>query len=311
MIAKLFARVLIFLVMYLFICAVIYTISYFSLSKKIFINLPGFKSIQKNLYWNIQFGFVDVWQNKSNCITYDKDLIYVPKIGSCKYKNAEFDTILNFTEKGRSMPNSIKNKKKTILVTGDSHAMGWGVNDNETFSYFLQSSLETQVYNLAVSSYGTTREVMRINKSGLLEGSDILIVQYHENDIHENINFHNIDKKKIEEKFSMMSESKNANLTELLKFILRTYKSSLRLIFTDITGLFVKTKDELNFDQHYPILLKELKNIRNFDDKKIIVFFSNGPEARFFNFPEGFDENNKNIYFANIKLSKEDHFFFR
>ena len=107
----------------------------------------------------------------------------------------------------------------------------------------------------------------------------------------------------------MMSESKNANLTELLKFILRTYKSSLRLIFTDITGLFVKTKDELNFDQHYPILLKELKNIRNFDDKKIIVFFSNGPEARFFNFPEGFDENNKNIYFANIKLSKEDHFF--
>ena len=47
MIAKLFARVLIFLVMYLFICAVIYTISYFSLSKKIFINLPGFKSIQK------------------------------------------------------------------------------------------------------------------------------------------------------------------------------------------------------------------------------------------------------------------------
>ena len=309
MIGKLFGKLFVFLAFYLLICAFIYTLSYFALSKKEFINLPGFKAIQKNLYWNIRFGFVDVWQNKSDCISYDEDLIYVPKIGSCKYKNAEFDTILNFTENGRSMPNNIKNKKKAILVTGDSHAMGWGVNDNETFSYFLQSSLGIQVYNLAVSSYGTTREVMRLNKSGLLENSDILIVQYHENDIHENMNFNNIDKKKIDEKFSEISKSKSVNINELIKFILRTYKSSLRLVFTDITGLFVKTKKEINFDQHYPILLEELKNIKNFEDKKIIIFFSNGPESRFFNFPEGFDKDYKNIYFVNIKLSKEDHFF--
>ena len=28
-------------------------------------------------------------------------------------------------------------EKRPIVVLGDSHAMGWGVNDNETFSYIL------------------------------------------------------------------------------------------------------------------------------------------------------------------------------
>jgi len=309
MIGKLFGKLFVLVVFYLLVSAFIYTTSYIALSKKKFINLPGFKSIQKNLYWNSQFGFVEVWQNKSDCIRYDKDLIYVPKIGSCKYKNAEFDTILNFTANGRLMPKVNNSKNETILVTGDSHAMGWGVNDNETFSHLLQSSLETQVYNLAVSSYGTVREVMRLNKSDLLKNSDILIIQYHENDIRENQNFYDIDKLKNDEKFSKLNESKNISFEELIKFIFKTYKSSLRLIFTDITGLFVKTKKEINFDDHYSVLLKELKNIKNFEEKKIIVFFSNGPEARFFNFPEGYDLNYKNVYFANIKLNKEDHFF--
>ena len=95
MISKLFARVFIFTTLYLLVCALIYTTSYFSLSQKIFINLPAFKAVQKNLYWHIQYGFVDIWQNKSECISYDEELIYVPKIGSCRHKNAEFDTTLN------------------------------------------------------------------------------------------------------------------------------------------------------------------------------------------------------------------------
>ena len=124
MIGKLFGKLFVLVVFYLLVSAFIYTTSYIALSKKKFINLPGFKSIQKNLYWNSQFGFVEVWQNKSDCIRYDKDLIYVPKIGSCKYKNAEFDTILNFTANGRLMPKVNNSKNETILVTGDSHGMG-------------------------------------------------------------------------------------------------------------------------------------------------------------------------------------------
>ena len=201
MIAKLFARVLIFAVMYLFICAVIYITSYFSLSKKFFINLPGFKAVQKNLYWNNQYGFVDIWQNKNECISFDKELIYIPKIGACKYKNAEFDTVLNFNKYGRLMPKQENKNKKPIIVIGDSHAMGWGVNDDETFSYFLQKSLNTQVYNLAVSSYGTIREIIRLNRTNLLKNSDFVVIQYHENDFVENTTIDKIKKMIIKKNF--------------------------------------------------------------------------------------------------------------
>ena len=51
----------------------------------------------------------------------------------------------------------------SILVLGDSIAMGWGVNDYETFSYLLEKNLKMKVYNLGVSSYGTIREIKMNN----------------------------------------------------------------------------------------------------------------------------------------------------
>ena len=125
--------------------------------------------------------------------------------------------------------------------------MGWGVNDDETFSYILQNILKRQVYNLAVSSYGTAREIIRLNKTNLLRNSNTLIIQYHENDINENKDFHKIKNDEYENKFLQLTEQRSVNILSKMGFILRTYKSSLRLIFSDITGLFVKTKNELDF----------------------------------------------------------------
>ena len=42
--------------------------------------------------------------------------------------------------------------------------MGWGVNDDETFSALLEKNLNRNVYNLSVSSYGTKRELIRLEK---------------------------------------------------------------------------------------------------------------------------------------------------
>ena len=168
---KFFAKLFILFVTYLFVCAIIYFVSYFALVKKIFIDMPAFRAVQKSLYYG---PYLEVWQNKHDCVTYDEELIYVPKIGACRHKNAEFDTTLNFTKNGRLMP-KIKNKNtKPIIVLGDSHAMGWGVNDNKTFSYVLQNLSKTPVHNLGVASYGTVREVIRLEKSGLSEKSDII-----------------------------------------------------------------------------------------------------------------------------------------
>ena len=306
---KFFAKLFILFVTYLFVCAIIYFVSYFSLAKKIFIDLPAFRAVQKSLYYG---PYLEVWQNKHDCVTYDEELIYVPKIGTCRHKNAEFDTTLNFTKNGRLMP-KIKNKNtKPIIVLGDSVAMGWGVNDNETFSYVLQNLSNTPVYNLAVSSYGTVREVIRLEKSGLLEKSDIIIIQYHENDLKENLNFPKLKKNEYLNIFSKMTSSYLSADVLDIKSILRSYKSSLRLIFTDITGFFIKKGMEENFDPHYKPLIESIKKIKNFKEKKIIIFYSDSLQFRFHNFPNGYDKENLNIYFHNIfnvEFNQEDYFY--
>ena len=306
---KFFAKLFILFVTYLFVCAIIYFVSYFSLVKKIFIDMPAFRAVQKSLYYG---PYLEVWQNKHDCVTYDEELIYVPRIGACRHKNAEFDITLNFTKNGISMP-KIKNKNtKPIIVLGDSHAMGWGVNDNKTFSYVLQNLSKTPVYNLAVSSYGTVREVIRLEKSGLLEKSDIIIIQYHENDLKENLNFPKLKKNEYLNIFSKMTSSYLSADVLDIKSILRSYKSSLRLIYTDITGFFIKKRIEENFDPHYKPLIESIRKIKNFREKKIIIFYSDSLKFRFHNFPNGYDKENLNIYFHNIfnvEFNQEDYFY--
>ena len=313
MTGKLFGKAFILLIFYLFICSLIYFISYFALTKKNFIDIPVFKSIQRNLYYEL---FVEVWQNKPECVSFDEDLIYVPKIGSCKHQNAEFDTILNFTNSGRLMPKITNKNAKSIVVLGDSHAMGWGVNDKETFSYFLQDLAKQPVYNLAVSSYGTEREIVRLEKSGLLENSDIIIIQYHENDLKENENFHKIKKDEYMNIFTNMTSLKKNKLT-IMKKTLRQYKSSLRQIFTKITNNSRNKTKKLDFKPHYIPLIESIKKIKNFSEKRIIIFYSDSPSLRFDNFPNGFDEKYSNVYFYNIynsefseELNSEENYFF-
>ena len=50
MIGKFIPKIFILLISYMLICAFIHLISYYSLTKKIFLDVPGFRAIQKNLY---------------------------------------------------------------------------------------------------------------------------------------------------------------------------------------------------------------------------------------------------------------------
>ena len=101
-------------------------------------------------------GYRKIWQTQKDCIELDERLIYVPRIGSCRFTNAEFDTTLNFDESGR-MRNSMPQKRSEIgiAVLGDSYAMGWGVNDRETFANILQDELKRPV---AFATVGINRQ---------------------------------------------------------------------------------------------------------------------------------------------------------
>ena len=54
-------------------------------------------------------------------------------------------------------------KTAPLIFLGDSHAMGWGVFDEHIFTAQIDNSKYVP-YNLAVSSYGTVRELQRLDK---------------------------------------------------------------------------------------------------------------------------------------------------
>ena len=51
----------------------------------------------------------------------------------------------------------------------------------------LEKKINRRVYNLAVSGYATERELIRLEKSNLLSKIDTIIIQYCNNDYHENL----------------------------------------------------------------------------------------------------------------------------
>jgi lysophospholipase L1-like esterase len=76
-----------------------------------------------------------------------------------------------------------------VVVLGDSFAMGWGVQQSESFPKVLESLSGKKILNAGISSYGTAREARlldRIDTSAL----KTLIIEYCNNDVPENQEFY-------------------------------------------------------------------------------------------------------------------------
>ena len=83
-----------------------------------------------------------------------------------------------------------------IIVLGDSHAMGWGVQQHEAFPQLLEQASGLKVLNAGIPSYGTAREL------GLLKRLDTrrlryLVIQYCDNDDEENSQYLNKGGKQV------------------------------------------------------------------------------------------------------------------
>lgn len=135
-----------------------------------------------------------IWQAQSDCITFDEVLFYKPRPGRCEFKNVEFSTILTFDSKGYRETGVLgeaahRPLRGRVVVIGDSQAMGWGVQDEETFASVLASDFNFEVFNLGVSSYGTARELLRMRREFDIRSGDTVVIQYHPNDLPENLAF--------------------------------------------------------------------------------------------------------------------------
>lgn len=135
--------------------------------------------------------FCPVWQADPMCAQFDPVLVYVPRPGIAHFRGVEFDTQITMTPEGlRQQPGSVDaDQRGPIVLTGDSFAMGWGVNDHETYSAVLARRFQQPTLNAGVSSYGTARELLRLQRLGLLRRARMLVIQFCPNDAAENRQF--------------------------------------------------------------------------------------------------------------------------
>ena len=289
-------------ILYFFLAASIYITSSLLLINNKILNINIVLDYQKNFY--NQLGYRKIWQNEKNCVEFDDKLIFKPKIGKCLFANPEFNTVLNFDEEGRLKGNKLINKNGTegVAVIGDSHAMGWGVNDNETFSAILEKKLNKKVYNLAVAGYATEREILRLKNSGLLKEINTVVIQYSDNDYNENISKapdNNIEISKV--KFNELISAKQTFFKRLRKAIRYSY-------IIPIEKLNYKNHILMNWDDHEKSFYKIINKYDFLKEKKIIVIYVNGENIKFNNFPNGQSKILENLFFLDISYQKKDFF---
>jgi hypothetical protein len=298
--SRLLGWALLAFIIYCTLGAVVYFASLLTLQKGVLLDVPWFVSTQKSLY---RRGMVNAnsWLGIPGCITPDPDLIYKPSNGTCQFDDIEFKTTLNFTDEGRET--GTKPKGTGIAVIGDSHAMGWGVNDRETFSAQLQALSGRPVYNLGVASYGTARELIRLEKSGVLDKVDTVIIQYCNNDLNENLKFGTASKQDLNDKV-FGDASKNLPQPGPLERIAKGYGLALAAPFRSLS----ESLRRKNFTPHYKPLMQAIaQHGDTLAGKRVIIFYSNPYGLKYRNFPSGADARLPNVNFLDVGLTRSDH----
>jgi len=119
---------------------------------------------------------------------HDKALAYTLRPGKFVFENREFST--KYTVYSLGLRDNFKSQvSPPIIVLGDSYAMGWGVNQAETFAELLEEKLHVKVLNAGMSSFGTAREILLLDRIDTTQ-LRLLIIQYNDSDFYENEMFH-------------------------------------------------------------------------------------------------------------------------
>jgi len=129
----------------------------------------------------------DILQYNTDCSQFDEKTAYRYRPGTHSFSNREFDTTIQVNSLGvRDDEESLI--KPEIIVMGDSYSCGWGVEQEESFPQILEKKTGCKVLNLGISSYGTAREAIFLERVDL-SGCKCIIVQYCNNDVIENRKF--------------------------------------------------------------------------------------------------------------------------
>jgi hypothetical protein len=267
-------------------------------------SLPWFWDVQRHIYFA---GARNIWPAQPACVEFDEQLVYRPRLGTCRFDNPEFRTVQTFAADGRRT--GPKPPGVGIAVVGDSQGMGWGVNDEETFSAELQRLSGRPVYNLAVSSYGTARELQRLERSGVLNHVDTVLIQYCENDLEENVAFGPMSVGEARRKYESIGHAASGRKSALgsLAYLSDGYAFALRLPFTSLKELAFGTQ-VLDFADHYPPFIAAIRKHVALRHTRILAFYVNSYGAPFLGFPVGRDPQLSNVEFLELGLGRADYY---
>ena len=121
-------------------------------------------------------------------LRYDTTLSYtLEKNAAYEHSNIEFSHEVRANSAGlRDDDASLI--KPGIICLGDSYPMGWGVDQQHTFAEILAKKTGLKVLNAGMTSYGTARELLLLNR---LDTSNVtsIVLQYCYNDRDENAEY--------------------------------------------------------------------------------------------------------------------------
>ncbi len=210
------------------------------------------------------------------CARYDKELAYTLRPGDCSFVNLEFATELRINSLGvRDDEESLAAPE--VIVLGDSYAMGWGVGQVETFAQVLERMTGKKVLNLGVSSYGTARELLllqRADRSNLR----VLVIQYCANDYPENKSFEENDHRlpvSSPAEFDRIYQNYRQRQQYFFgKYTLRLLPAMLRFPIREL--FFSPQEDEITDHEEAALFVRILDWFQAWDEApRLIVFETN------------------------------------
>jgi hypothetical protein len=129
-----------------------------------------------------------IMQFLEGCGCYHPDLGYTLKPGKFVFTEREFSNTYLINSLGiRDTEDALI--RPEIVILGDSFALGWGVNQEETFAKLLEQKTKLKTLNTSVPSYGTVREMLMLRRVDL-SSLKCLIIQYCGDDYDENLRFY-------------------------------------------------------------------------------------------------------------------------
>lgn len=213
-------------------------------------------------------------QFSPECARFDENLGYTLKPGQCTFSGREFSNRYLVNSQGvRDDEKSLEHPR--IIMTGDSFAMGWGVNQEETYAEKIKQKTGLRVLNAAISSYGTAREMAMIRRVPA-DKLQYLIIQYCGNDYEENKAFYldkNVLKTMSEAEYRQFAELDNQPKTYFLGKYLALEIGKRINEFKQRRSVENKTVDKDEIDLFLNAIISSQLDLKNV---QIIAFVMNG-----------------------------------